>query len=145
LLREFTPLADARRAKLELDAEPSIYALLHAESFRQVMLNLLDNAIKYGPAGQTVRIAARSVDSKVRIAVEDEGPGIKPRERHSIWEPFVRGGDALETTAAGSGIGLSVVREITEWHGGHAHVEPGTGGGARFVIEIPMASLAQAD
>ena len=139
LLKEFLPLATVRRAKLELNAEPSVYALLHAESFRQVMLNLLDNAIKYGPAGQTVRINATGHNGKVRIAVEDEGPGIRPREREAIFQPFVRGVDALETAAAGSGIGLSVVREITEWHGGSARVESGSNGGARFVVEVPRA------
>ncbi|HEU4561803.1 MAG TPA: HAMP domain-containing sensor histidine kinase [Longimicrobium sp.] len=143
LADEFAPLAASRKATIETVVEPGTHVLLHTDSFRQVMLNLLDNAVKYGPAGQTVRLTAVRGDGTVRIAVEDEGPGVDPRERAAIWEPFRRGQRAIGSVAAGSGIGLSVVREIVEWHGGTARVESAAGGGARFVVELPAASAAQ--
>ncbi|HEX8361670.1 MAG TPA: HAMP domain-containing sensor histidine kinase [Longimicrobium sp.] len=140
LAGDFAPLAGSRKARIETRFEPGLHALLHADSFRQVMLNLLDNAIKYGPAGQTVTVEAAAAGDRVRIAVEDEGPGVDPPERAAIWEPFRRGVGALGSASAGSGIGLSVVREIVEWHEGTARVESGAGGGARFVVELPRAA-----
>lgn len=137
IVRGFAPLAASRRATLETQLQPGLHAELHAESFRQVVLNLLDNAVKYGPPGQTVRVTAEAADGGVRIAVEDSGPGVPPRERERVWEPFKRGEDAVGSVAVGSGIGLAVVRELVEWHGGVARVEDAPGGGARFVLQLP--------
>jgi len=137
LVHEFAPLAAARRVRFETRLEPGLFAALHAESFRQVILNLLDNAVKYGPQGQTVRVATAAVADGVRVLVEDEGPGIRPHERHTIWEPFRRGEHAIGSVAVGSGIGLAVVREIVEWHEGLSWVEDAPRGGARFVVHLP--------
>jgi signal transduction histidine kinase len=117
--------------------EPGLIAQLHRESFRQVILNLLDNAVKYGPRGQTVLVSTGIVDGCIRICVDDEGPGVEPRERETIFEPFRRGAKAVGGVAVGSGIGLSVVRELVEWHDGRVHVESGARGGARFVLTLP--------
>jgi signal transduction histidine kinase/DNA-binding response OmpR family regulator len=137
LVRDFAPLAAARRVRFETRLEPGLFAPLHAESFRQVILNLLDNAVKYGPQGQTVRVATVAMADGVRVLVEDEGPGIRPHERLTIWEPFRRGEHAIGSVAVGSGIGLAVVREIVEWHEGVAWVEDAPEGGARFVVHLP--------
>jgi signal transduction histidine kinase len=115
---------------------------MHAESFQQVLLNLLDNAMKYGPAGGAVRVTAALAPGapgggRVRVAVEDEGPGVEPAERERIWEPFRRGARAVGSVAVGSGIGLAVVREIVALHEGRAWVEDAPNGGARFVVELP--------
>jgi signal transduction histidine kinase len=137
LVHDFAPLAAARRVRFETHLEPGLFAPLHAESFRQVILNLLDNAVKYGPQGQTVRVATSAMPDGVRVMVEDEGPGIRANERRTIWEPFRRGENAIGSVAVGSGIGLAVAREIVEWHGGVAWVEDAPGGGARFVVHLP--------
>jgi signal transduction histidine kinase len=137
LVHEFAPLAAARRVRFETRLEPGLFAPLHAESFRQVILNLLDNAVKYGPQGQTVRVATAAAGDGVRVLVEDEGPGVRPHERGTIWEPFRRGEHAIGSVAVGSGIGLAVVREIVEWHEGVAWTEDAPGGGARFVVHLP--------
>jgi signal transduction histidine kinase len=134
----FAPLAGSRRVTLECAAEPELVARLNPDSFRQVVLNLLDNAVKYGPQGQRVRVAAAAAgEGRVRITVEDEGPGVEPAEREGIWAPFRRGRHAVGSVAVGSGIGLSVVREIVRLHAGEARVEDGDTGGARFVVELP--------
>ncbi|HWK89813.1 MAG TPA: HAMP domain-containing sensor histidine kinase [Longimicrobium sp.] len=132
----FAPLAATRRVELRTQVEPGVVARLDPEAFRQVLLNLLDNAVKYGPHGQTVRVSAALEGAHVRIAVEDEGPGVDAAERERIWEPFRRGERAIGSVAVGSGIGLAVVREIVAWHGGSARVEDGERG-ARFVVEVP--------
>jgi signal transduction histidine kinase len=137
LVDDFAPLAAARRVRFETHLEPGLFAPLHAESFRQVILNLLDNAVKYGPNGQTVRVSTAAMADGVRVTVEDEGPGIQPHERRTIWEPFRRGADAIGSVAVGSGIGLAVVREIVEWHEGVVWVEDAPGSGARFVVNLP--------
>jgi signal transduction histidine kinase len=132
----FRPLARARDAEVRIEAEPGQFALVHRDSFRQAVLNFLDNAVKYGPKGQTVRVAAECVGGRTRVAVEDEGPGIPVEDREEIWAPFRRGSQA-GGREAGSGIGLSVVREIAARSGGKAWVEGAARRGARFVLELP--------
>jgi two-component system OmpR family sensor kinase len=106
------------------------------------LLNLLDNAAKYGPAGQTISVASApastSDTARVRFWVEDEGPGIPPNDRDRVWEPYVRLSRSAESATGGSGIGLSVVRELVSLHNGAAWIEAaGVGGGARVVVELP--------
>jgi len=133
----FLPLLRPRQAELTCAVPPGLFAGVHRNAFRQVLLNLLDNAVKYGPAGQTVRVVGSRSGSAVRIAVEDEGPGIPREERQIVWEPFRRGAGAVGSVAAGSGIGLSVVREIIRAHRGKTWVEDAPGGGTRIVVELP--------
>jgi signal transduction histidine kinase len=149
---EFEPLAAARRAQIVVEfAEPtpSGDVPMRPGTFRQVLLNLLDNAVKYGPVGQTVRVRVTSAGSgrraagsangneSVRVAVIDEGPGVAPAERDAIWRPFQRG-SAARDGAGGSGIGLTVVAEIIDEHRGRAWVEDAPSGGAMFVVELPV-------
>ena len=134
--RFFSPLAAVRRAEVRVEAAPGIKVRMHKDSLHQAVLNLLDNALKYGPKGQVIRIRATVVDERVELAVEDEGPGVPPEDRERIWASFERGSRA-GGREAGSGIGLSVVREIMARSGGAARVESAAGGGARFVLVIP--------
>jgi signal transduction histidine kinase len=127
------PLARARRTTLRLSVPAGLDAHLDESSVRQMVLNLIDNALKYGPAGQTITVAAARSDNSVRIWVDDEGPGVAAADADRIWEPFWRGQHSAQ---GGSGIGLAIVRELATTHGGRARVEPAPGGGARFVIEL---------
>ena len=110
---------------------------------RQILLNLLDNAVKYGPIGQEVRVTLeRSGDRKLaRIIVEDQGPGIPKASRAKVWEPFYRLDRDASSAVAGSGIGLSVVRELATKLGGSARIEE-SGQGARVVVELPIRQEA---
>ncbi|MFN0100188.1 MAG: sensor histidine kinase [Gemmatimonadaceae bacterium] len=107
-----------------------------ADDLHQVLLNLLDNAIKYGPTGQQVRLRAERHRDQIRISVQDNGPGIAAGERERIWQPFVRG-EAARDGIAGSGIGLVVVHDLIVRAGGRASIVDGSG--ATFVIELPAA------
>jgi two-component system sensor histidine kinase GlrK len=91
----------------------------------------------------TVRIAY--VDGTARLSVEDEGPGIAAADVARIWAPFARLPQASAAGVAGAGIGLSVVRELTQLHGGRVTVTTGASGGARFCVELPHAIIGQAD
>ena len=103
-----------------------------------MLLNLLDTAVKYGGEGGTVRVDVRRVHGGgVRLAVEDSGPGVPAADRKRIWDSFQRGELARHRAVGGSGIGLTIVREIAEEHGGRAAVESPPGGGARFIVEMP--------
>ena len=136
IARAFEPLAASRRASLRLDLAPNVIVPLQRESFRQVLLNLLDNAVKYGPAGQTVRVALTVAGSSARVTVTDEGPGIPAREREAIWTPFFRGNAAAAQAAGGSGIGLAIVKDIVAQMGGRVDVVP-SAKGAAFQVELP--------
>jgi signal transduction histidine kinase len=120
---------------------------IDANAVRQIVINFIENALKFGPEGQTVtvvidveRTAATGEEGGVlRLSVDDEGPGVPPDARDRIWQPFVRlaeGGSA----PSGTGLGLSVVRQLVAELGGRWSVSDAPGGGARFRVEVPLAA-----
>lgn len=137
IVEEFAPLALARGAHVEIHEHDATTVAVPSDALRHIVLNLLDNAIKYGPDGQTVRVSTSVIGDEVRIAVADEGPGVPESERERIWRPFVRGAGGAHR--GGSGIGLAIVRDIVESHGGRVWIESSSGG-ARFVVALPCAA-----
>jgi signal transduction histidine kinase len=135
---EFAPLAAARRVIIETTAAPGIEVEVSRDALRHVLLNLLDNAVKYGPQGQTVRIRVRTDAEGARIEVIDQGPGVPEAERHRIWQPFYRGSNAAARAAGGTGIGLHLVRELVTGLGGHVNVTTAGDVGACFVVHLPL-------
>jgi len=140
----FEPIARSRAVEVRLDTVPA-RASVDRNGIWQILVNLLDNAVKYGPVGQTVTVSLRTAGTIARITVDDQGPGIPPRHRQRIFEEFQRLDDAEASGIAGSGIGLAVVRQIARAHGGQAYVTTAPGGGARFVVEIPGVEPAGAE
>jgi signal transduction histidine kinase len=144
VLEAFAPLATARRVQVRVSLDDDVIADVDRGAIRQVLINLLDNAVKYGPTGQTISVGLdRGSDERsARIWVEDEGPGIPAAERERIWEPFHRLDRDANSAVAGSGIGLALVRNLTVAHGGRVFVASGTAGagGSRFTIEIPCTA-----
>jgi len=136
----FAPLAEERGSHVVTDVRDSLVANVDSGAVRQIVLNLLDNALKFGPSGQTVRLIVDRVDTRARLAVEDQGPGIPVVDRTRIWSPYVRLRREKSVAHEGSGIGLAVVRELTALHRGEAYVEDAAGGGARVVIELPIGA-----
>lgn len=104
---------------------------------RQAIENLIGNAIKHTPEGTEITLTVDVVGNRTRVAVEDSGPGIPEHERASIFERFARLNPDLG--AGGVGLGLYIVRVIAESHGGAVSVEEAPLGGARFILEIPVA------
>lgn len=135
IVDSFTPLASAKRMSIRRRIEPGLTAPVDAGAIRQVILNLLDNAVKYGPSGQTITVTARLLRDEARITVEDEGPGIANEHVARIWRPFYRVSKDGSNTG-GTGIGLAIVRQLIDLHHGRASVERGDSGGARFVVEL---------
>ena len=138
VIDEFSPLAAPHRMTVTLDAPNPVPSHLQRGALRQILLNLLDNAMKYGGDGTVVSVRVSGIPAGgARLRVDDNGPGVPVKERDRIWRPFERGGVARERAAGGSGIGLTIVREIAEEHGGRAWVESVAGGGASFNVELP--------
>ena len=140
----FMPIAAASGMKVSCDVAETLAVRADAAALRHVLLNFLDNAGKYGPTPQTVRIGAARVNGSVRICVDDEGPGVPEKDRDAIWSPFARLDRDRRGTRPGSGIGLSVVRDLVTRQHGQCRVETAPGGGARFVVELEAVSPTQA-
>lgn len=138
VVRDLAPVVRSSGVVLRVIGDTSAPVRARSGAIRQALINLLDNAVKYGPTNGLVTIeVSRQGTGGVRVAVSDNGPGVPRAERQRIWQPFVRGGVAERSTIPGSGIGLSVVRDIATEHGGRAWVEDAAGGGARFVLDLP--------
>ena len=134
----FGPLAASRGVALDVVAPDSLPGQVDAEAFRQIVLNLLDNGIKYGPEGQTIRVSLERGNGFARVAVEDEGAGVPEQDRERVFERFVRLRNGSNGGTEGAGLGLALVQELAALHGGRARVESAPAGGARFVVELPL-------
>jgi two-component system sensor histidine kinase KdpD len=102
---------------------------------RRVLVNLVENALKYSPAGEPVRVQLAATPSEAVVRVIDHGPGVPIEERELIFEPFHRG--ARSAGAAGAGLGLAIARGFAEANGGRVAVESRAGQGATFVLSLP--------
>ncbi|MEP6990999.1 MAG: HAMP domain-containing sensor histidine kinase [bacterium] len=137
IIEEFQPLAAARGSRVTVSTEPVPSLPLRPAALRHLVLNLLDNAVKYGPPDQVIHVRVHPVADEVRIEVADEGHGVAEKDRASVWRPYARGKSAGHT--AGSGLGLSIVRDVAAQHGGRAWMEATDAGRyARFVIALPV-------
>jgi signal transduction histidine kinase len=104
----------------------------------QMLLNLLDNAVKYTPAGGRVTACWAAEGDRALLRVIDTGPGIPPDQRKRIFDRFYRLDDARGRESGGVGLGLSICRWIAEAHGGAIRVEGGEGGGSAFTVSLPL-------
>jgi signal transduction histidine kinase len=133
---QFQPMVAGTGVRLLARLDEDGTALADADALRQVLLNLLDNAVKYGPRQQEVVVALERAAGGVRLTVEDQGPGIPAHERRRVFERFHRLERDRRSSVAGTGIGLSVVQDLVERQGGRVFVEDAPRGGARFVVEL---------
>jgi signal transduction histidine kinase len=142
-LLSFAPIASARHIRVEQSLDDAACATVDVEAFRQIVLNLVDNAIKYSPTSGTVWVSLGVRGDVVRLDVEDEGLGIPPGDAERVWTPFFRLERDVKSAVAGSGIGLAVVRDLVQRHGGRTGVEPRPGReqrGSRFFVELPRSA-----
>lgn len=130
------PEAELGRVHLELEvSEEKLEADFDAQRITQVLTNLVGNAIKFSPAGATIRVAAGRADDGLTCAVSDDGPGIPEEEQQRLFEPFVQ----LEGGAKrrGAGLGLAIGKSIVEAHGGRIDVTSRPGSGSTFSFTLP--------
>jgi two-component system, sensor histidine kinase len=105
------------------------------ERLRQVFVNLVDNAVKYSPAGEPVAVKVGQYDGHVVVSVSDKGPGIPSQDQRVIFEKFGR--VAAGSSKPGTGLGLFIARSITEAHGGSLEVSSAPGRGSTFTVRLP--------
>lgn len=132
----------AKELKLNIDVQ-DVTLCADFEKLRVMLDNLVSNAIKFSPDGGTIGIEARQLDDEIQIEVSDEGPGILPEEKQLVFEPFYRGQHAADALVKGTGIGLSVVRDYAQMHGGEAEIVDAEGG-ARVRIHVPLNAVLDA-
>lgn len=109
---------------------------------RQVVGNLVRNALVHTPQQTAIEIAVSTLDSVGRMSVTDHGPGLRPDEMERIFEPFFRADPSRSRDSGGAGLGLSIVNAVVTAHGGQVRVKETSGGGATFEVELPLASSA---
>jgi signal transduction histidine kinase len=119
--------------------EPDVWALADETAVKRILGNLLVNAVRYTPEGTAVDVAVSTRDHRAVLVVADEGPGIPPDERAAVFERFYRGKQDVVLRTPGSGIGLALVKELTERMGGCVELDDAEGGGARFSVSLPSA------
>ena len=139
--------AGARRAQgagvtVRADALEPAAVLGDAGALRRALGNLVDNAVKYTPAGGKVELSLLAGEGRARIVVRDTGIGLDPADAARIFDPFVRLDAARSRDAGGAGLGLALVRAIVDAHGGAIAVDSTPGAGSRFTISLPLAPPA---
>jgi two-component system, OmpR family, sensor histidine kinase SenX3 len=137
------PRAGEVGLRLVLDP-PEEVVVAGAESDLGLMVhNLLDNAIRYTPAGGEVRVSVGARDGHAVVRIDDTGIGIPSRDLDRIFERFYRVDEARSRETGGTGLGLSIVRHVAESHGGTAGVRSVLGAGSTFTVELPLAAAAE--
>jgi two-component system, OmpR family, sensor kinase len=135
--------ASERGVVIEVEAPERVEALVDPGLIEQLLWNLVDNGVKFSPSGETVLVRIGATYEEIAIDVADRGPGIPETHLPRIFERFYRvdpartGGDT-----GGTGLGLAIVRAIAEAHGGRVRAETWDGGGARFVVTLPVVPRA---
>lgn len=133
------PLAQKKQHQISVEIPEGLPAVIgDGEKLAQVMINLLDNAIKYTPDSGRIVIEAKPSADKIRISVADTGIGIPGKDLSRIFERFYRVDRARSRELGGTGLGLSIVKHIVEAHGGKVSVESEPGKGSRFTVSLPF-------
>ena len=137
-LDSMRPLADKKSQILVKHAPPGLSLRADATRFRQVLMNLIGNAIKFTPEGGKIELTARQFGDDVRVEVRDSGPGIPPDEQKRIFEAFYRLRQS-EKAAEGTGLGLAITQRLVELHGGKLGLDSEMGSGSCFHFTLPSA------
>jgi signal transduction histidine kinase len=143
-LAECRPALEAKAVRVHTEYGTLPLVVGDASALRRALVNLVVNAVKYGPEGGAIGVRARAVDGsrtpQVEVTVEDQGPGIPADDLPHIFEPFYRGRGRSAGAVSGSGLGLTLVRSIAEAHGGRVTVQTGERTGTAFTLHLPASS-----
>jgi signal transduction histidine kinase len=137
VIDEWRSRAELRDVRLEAEVQPaSLVVNADEDRLRQVVANLVANAVRHSPRGGRVLVRAAGRDGIVRFEIADEGPGIPAADAERVFERFYRSDQARSAGEGGSGLGLSIARWIVDLHGGTIHMEPEEPHGCRMVVEL---------
>jgi signal transduction histidine kinase/CheY-like chemotaxis protein len=132
----FTAVAERKGIRLTVDTPDTLVGAFDTDAIEKILTNLLSNAIKFTPSGGAVHVALAGAGSTARLVVRDSGPGIPPDQIAHVFERFYQVDESTTRTQPGTGIGLSLVKELVELHGGTIDVESGRDG-TTFTATIP--------
>jgi signal transduction histidine kinase len=132
----YEDVADAKGVNVALEPGDDVTVNAERDRLRQVFANLLDNAIKYTPAGGKVRLSVRRADATAVVSIADTGAGIAPEHLPRIWERLYRA-DASRSSR-GLGLGLSLVKAYVQAHGGTVEAVSEPGVGSTFTVRLPL-------
>jgi two-component system phosphate regulon sensor histidine kinase PhoR len=130
-------LAEEKRISVSVDCGEELVAMANPELLERALVNLVGNAVKYSPEGTAVRIEGRSLDARITLSVQDQGPGIPKEHLERIFERFYRVDKARSRQLGGTGLGLSIAKHIALLHRGQISVESEAGEGSRFILSLP--------
>ncbi|MGE0144726.1 MAG: sensor histidine kinase [Planctomycetota bacterium] len=137
---QLSAAAEQRSIQIEVSVPDEPVTLLgDLDSLRLVVSNLLDNALKYSPVGDTVLVRLTFEENRARLVVEDHGIGIERKEQERIFQRFYRVDKARSRDLGGTGLGLSIVKHVALAHGGRVGVDSAPGAGSRFWVLLPLA------
>ena len=125
--------AESRGVRIEIDVPSGLVMVGDVEKLKQVILNLVVNALEAMKDGGRLHLRGREAGDAIELEIEDSGPGISPELLSQIFDPF------FTTKEAGTGLGLSIVRKIVDQHGGDIRIESERGKGTRAVVTVPRA------
>lgn len=136
---EFRAPAEVAGIRVTDEAEPGLFVDGDRHALRRALANLLANAVRLAPAGSTIRVRAGAEAPWIWMSVEDEGPGIAHEDQERVFQRFWRGDPREGRTEGRSGLGLTIVRQVAEAHGGQVKLASEPGHGAAFAIWLPTA------
>lgn len=138
-IAECQPMIEEKGFMVEKEIAENLPEILADEkALMQAVQNLIANSIKYGNGSKWLKISARGRHNKLKISVEDKGIGIEKSELGKIFEPFYRSKKVVDEQIHGNGLGLSLVRQTVEAHGGRIDVESELGKGSKFIVHLPL-------
>ncbi len=135
VLESFRPSLESKGVRVRFEAGAPGRVRLDTDALRQIVSNLLGNVEKYAPETGEARVRSRREGDRTIISVSDRGPGVPPAERENVFKPFVRLSSQVSDGVAGTGIGLSIARELARLHGGDLTLEPSEAG-ATFQVTL---------
>jgi two-component system, OmpR family, sensor kinase len=131
--------AAAGHPRVEIDVQAEIWVDADPDRIRQLIWNLVENALRYSPQDGRVRVTLRADDVEAVLAVQDSGPGVPAGQEERIFDRFYRADPSRTRSTGGAGLGLAIVKHIAESHGGRAEVKNGPGKGATFTVTLPLS------
>ncbi|SFG77175.1 HAMP domain-containing protein [Desulfotomaculum arcticum] len=138
VFEQFQTLAEDKQITASLDIAPGSYTLkADPDRIKQVLINLIDNALRVTPPGGQIKVTLTELKDAVQVSVADTGPGILPEEQPLIWERFYKVDKSRARTGGGTGLGLAIAKNIIETHGGTVDVSSKPGQGSTFYFIIP--------
>jgi two-component system, OmpR family, sensor histidine kinase CiaH len=138
-VEQVRPAALEKGISLSVESNSEVRLKADQDLILQLMLNLLDNSVKYTPSGGAIEISVRAAGGQAEVTVSDTGPGIPPEHLPHIFDRFYRVDKARTRAEGGAGLGLSISRWIAEAHGGTLRVESARDQGSKFTLSLPVS------